>query len=144
MNPLLLLPESISTPADSAVLCPLILTSPPVFLGVDQQRNEQHLRAPLVRRGNVLFPHHMQKLRKGTYHTMLFITCDVVKLSQIIIISDRFDISFDIKTQVLFVSRRFEMTNEPTVSSRSCLSTLIYLLISTVSEPKTRERYLCG
>lgn len=33
---------------------------------------------------------------------MFFITCDVVKLSQVIIISDRFDNSFDIKTQVLF------------------------------------------
>lgn len=34
------------------------------------------------------------------------------------------------------------MTNQPTVSSWSCLSTLIYLLISTVSEPSTEEHYL--
>lgn len=33
---------------------------------------------------------------------MLFITRDVVKLSEIIIISDRFDNSFDTETQVLF------------------------------------------
>lgn len=36
---------------------------------------------------------------------MLFITRDVVKLSEIIIISDRFDNSFDTETQVLFCFR---------------------------------------
>lgn len=73
---------------------------------------------------------------------MLFITCDVVKLSQIIIISDRFDNSFDIKTRVLFLFSGFEMTNQPTVSSPSRLSTLLYLLISTLSEPKCGEQSL--
>lgn len=36
---------------------------------------------------------------------VLFITHDVVKLSEIIIISDRFDNSFDTQTQVLFCFR---------------------------------------
>lgn len=67
MNPLLLLPQKDLTSADSPVLCSPILRSPLVFLGINQQRNRQHLRAPFEKRENLLFPHHMQKLRKGTY-----------------------------------------------------------------------------
>lgn len=82
-------------------------------------------------------PPSQAKNWENEFITTLFITHDVLKLSQIIIISDRFDNSFDIKKhRYFFVFQRSEMTNQPTVSSWSCLSTLIYLLISTVSEQK--------
>lgn len=77
-------------------------------------------------------PPSYAKVKQRSLPHYAFYNWDVVKLSQIIIISDRFDNSFDIKTQVLFVFRRSEMTNEPTVSSQSCLSPLIYLPVFTV------------
>lgn len=77
-------------------------------------------------------PPSYAKVKQRSLPHYAFYNWDVVKLSQIIIISDRFDNSFDIKTRVLFVFRRSEMTNEPTVSSQSCLSPLIYLPVFTV------------
>lgn len=46
-----------------------------------------------------------------------------------------------LKHRYFLAFRRFEMTNQHTVSSWSCLSTPIYSLTSTVCETKTGERY---
>lgn len=90
-------PERSSAPADKAVLCPLILTSPLTFQVQSSSTTKQHPRAPVEKSWNLLFSITCKNWEQDLI-TMLFISWHVVKLSQIIIISDRFGNSFDIKT----------------------------------------------
>lgn len=68
---------------------------------------------------------------------MLFITCDVVELSQVIIISDRLDNSLDIKTQVLFFLFSGDLkwqTNPLSAPGPTYLLSFLYFFLLSVSQ----------